>query len=398
MTTVAIRVRPPLAAMADVLGRAEVTVATEGQGWADILVGEVPVHLGLGTLRQAATVADRHTSLEIHDEPGWVTWLQAATNDPDRRAAARRALSEVCVAATVAALPRPLPGRAVGSPAITVRLGSGWLDRLRAARPNGAAVIGESRDNLARWLGIPLPPVSLRREDLPDGVFGICLGDLVLPLRAADAETTPFAAYEQIAAGLVTDIRRWADALVDEAVLERMLDEVENAIPGTVRAARRLVGTGRLLAAVRGLLAQRVPVAAFEPLLERLLAGAVLGPLAPSGSPPFPDGGTPEHELTRYVRAGLRRQIAAEAAASRGKIWAYVLADTGSEATPLDDTLSLGAPDGGFDTVLIVPPGSVEVVRRATQSAHPDLFIVGRDEIPEICDVLELGVFSLPTP
>jgi flagellar biosynthesis component FlhA len=222
--------------------------------------------------------------------------------------------------------------------------------------------------------------VDIRAEELPPHVFGFCLGDLVLPLRATWAYDPPSTVFNQIAQGLVIDVRRWAEALIDPDTVQQMMEVIGEILPDTVRAVRELAEPQRLLDVIRALLGQRISVAAMEPLLERLLSAAV--------TPVMND------ELVGYLRAGLARQLAAAAGSGSRDIEAYVLARAPGPGQLLDDVGFLRPTDPWRDTVLVTPPGSAVRVREMTRTQFPDLLVIARDELPTACQVSALAVLG----
>jgi FHIPEP family len=372
---------PPMDDLAAALAAPGVAGGGKGPGWAEIRVAGHPIRLGVETLRQAATVAEPDQSPSVSNEDDWRSWLLSAATARDRLPAARRAIEEVAVAATVAALPRPVPDVLVGPPRIVLRIGAQWFDQLVQAAPDDVTIITTARDELARSLGIPMPAVDIQAEELPPHVFGFCLGNLVLPLRAAWPYDSPMTAFNQIAQGLVTDVRRWAEALVDPDTVQQTMKVIGEVLPNTVRAVRELVEPQWLLDVIRTLLSQRIPVATMEPLLERLLSAAV--------TPVMRD------ELVGYVRAGLARQLAAAAGNGSRDIHAYVLARAPEPNEPLNDVSILPpSTDPWRDIVLVTPPGSAVRVRETTRTQLPDLLVIDRDELPTACRVSALAVLG----
>ena len=376
-----ILLRPPMDDLAAALAVPGVAGGGEGPGWAEISVAGHPIRLGVETLRQAATVAEPDQPPSINNENDWRSWLLGAAMARDRLPAARRAIEEIAVAATAAALPRPVPDALTGPPRIVLRIGAQWFDQLVQAAPNDVAVITTARDELARSLGIPMPGVEIRAEELPPHVFGFCLGNLVLPLRATWVYDSPLTAFNRIAQGLVTDVRRWAEVLVDPDTVEQTMKVIGEVLPNTVRAVRELVEPQWLLEVTRALLSQRIPVAAMEPLLERLVSAAMI-PVT-------------HDELVGYLRAGLARQIAAVAGNGSRDIRAYVLARAPEPDEPLNDVSILPpSTDPWRDTVLVTPPGSAVRVREMTRTQLPDLLVIARDELPTACQVSALAVLG----
>jgi hypothetical protein len=412
---------PPAPTVSAAPGAGEVAVevgrSTDGDGWGEIRVDGRPVDPGLHAYGQVARVVDPDAADLVGGQP-WHEWLARVAAGTEGQERLQRALAELVHHAAVRRAPRPLPvpARPVDD-RLGLRVPPGYLDRVLEHCPGTATLMEDTRRYLADTLGITLPPVTVEEADLPDGVVGVRLGDLVLPLhrglaadevavRASAATAAlpgtspwrhpylttmyrlPATARESVeAAGNVTwdagtvvvavldlEVRRRPEVLVDEETVLAQLRQ--QATAGLLKAVDAMVGDARLVAAVRVLLAQRLPAVDLVALAERLVEAALAQ--------------VPDRELPTFLRAGLPWAVATGAGGGRRVVDAHLL-DPAWPAGPPDEAaarLRAGVRASGAlqavspAPVLLAGPGAGPPAAGALGPLLDDVVVVEADELP----------------
>ncbi len=390
------------------------------RGWGAVVVDGRAVDLGVHALPQVGAVVDPGFDDDPPaDEEAWRDRLADVGAGPDGARRLQLAFTQLVHHAVVGRTPRPLPVSArAPDDLLALRVAPGYLAAVLERCPDAADRMTSARENLAADLGVRVPGVSIEEADLPDGVFGFRVGDLPLPLYrglaadeigflppstsgpsalatgswryptmtvlhrgpAASRELVTLAgelvwdAGSALASALDIEVRRHAEALVDEeSVLELLRMQ---AGPGLLEAVDALVGPGRLVGAVRTLLAQRIPVADLVAVAERLVDAALAA--------------TPDAELTAFLRAGASWGMAAAAGRGQRIVDGYVLDPRWPTGPPDEAAARLRAALRrnrdlhGISPapMLLVAPGAAVPAVTALRPGFDDLLVVGADELP----------------
>ena len=159
------------------------------------------------------------------------------------------------------------------------------------------SMVSSLRDLVFAELGVPLPPPRLAaRADLPARHVVISLYEVPARLLAVPQGIEDEAACALVVAETLAILRAHAAEFITLAVTQRLLDELEQIVPATVRnVIPKPVSVPLLRAVLHRLVQERVGIRDLQAILE------ALSTMAPSEKNPQP--------LAEFVRQQLSRAI-----------------------------------------------------------------------------------------
>jgi type III secretion protein V len=261
-------------------------------------------------------------------------------------------------------------------------------------------------------LGIPLPPVRVRRApsaadaaDATDHTFRLYLNEV--PLRAGTVPPQRDA-EEELATALDLFIRRYGAALIGIQETQVLLDQLTRTHPALVREVVPRLATPALLADVlQRLLDEGISLRNLKDILGTL---AVWAPLEKDPV-----------VLTEHVRAALRRSITFGRATSAGVVGAYrldaLIEDTVRDAIHKTAAGSLLALEPALardivsavgravadpartaataSPILLTSADIRRYVRRLIESEHPEVAVLSYAEVAPEARVEDLGTIRV---
>jgi type III secretion protein V len=228
------------------------------------------------------------------------------------------------------------------------------LDDSDAGEPGIRSRVLALREELFAELGVPLPPPRVRvATSLPARHFVLSLHEVPARAIALDATVTDALIAERVAHETAALLRSRAADFLGLAETQRLLDELEQFAPATVRnVVPKPVSLMLLADVLRRLIEERVSIRDLRAILEALssVASAEKDPL----------------QLSEFVRAQLRRAITFKLTRGAPNLDVYLLDPM------IEDTVRRAitrTPNGAF---LTLPPAAardvITAIRRSLMS------------------------------
>ncbi|MDB4992639.1 MAG: Flagellar biosynthesis protein FlhA [Myxococcaceae bacterium] len=228
------------------------------------------------------------------------------------------------------------------------------LDDTDAGEPGIRSRVLGLREELFAELGVPLPPPRVRvATSLPARHFVLSLHEVPARAIALDATVTDALIAERVAEETAALLRSRAADFLGLAETQRLLDELEQFAPATVRnVVPKPVSLMLLADVLRRLIEERVSIRDLRAILEALssVASAEKDPL----------------QLSEFVRAQLRRAITFKLTRGAPNLDVYLLDPM------IEDTVRRAitrTPNGAF---LTLPPAAardvITAIRRSLTS------------------------------
>ncbi len=228
------------------------------------------------------------------------------------------------------------------------------LDDTAAGEPGIRSRVLSLREELFAELGVPLPPPRVRvATSLPARHFVLSLHEVPARAVALDATVTDALIAERVADETAALLRSRAADFLGLAETQRLLDELEQFAPATVRnVVPKPVSLMLLADVLRRLIEERVSIRDLRAILEALssVASAEKDPL----------------QLSEFVRAQLRRAITFKLTRGAPNLDVYLLDPM------IEDTVRRAitrTPNGAF---LTLPPAAardvITAIRRSLTS------------------------------